>query len=67
MYPSFMSCTIFSLHFSSLIATHNLWHQQYADDTQLYIAVSPHIMRLSHQASPVSLIFTVGFHTTASV
>jgi len=26
---------------SSLIATHNLQHQQYADDTQLYIAVSP--------------------------
>jgi len=26
---------------SSIIATHNLQHQQYADDTQLYIAVSP--------------------------
>jgi len=26
---------------SSLIAAHNLQHQQYADDTQLFISVSP--------------------------
>jgi len=41
---SVLGPVLFSVYISpisSLIATHNLQHQQYADDTQLYIAVSP--------------------------
>ena len=55
---SVLGRVLFSVYISPsnyLIATHNLQHQQYADDTQLYIAVSPHrFCVFSHQARILS-------------
>ena len=54
---SVLGPVLFSVYISpisSLIATHNLQHQQYADDTQLYIKYPHRLCVFSHQAGILS-------------